>query len=102
MKKHNNKEEQFYTVWRDDNVEVVKMAAFRFLEEARAYCEDKTRGYDEVVDGDNDYEGHPNNFAYEIYKGEPVEEFLDEDGEVDDEKTIYKEPVYRTKQFYCD
>lgn len=32
---------------------MVKMAAFRFLEEARAYCEDKTRGYDEVADGDN-------------------------------------------------
>ena len=29
------------------------MAAFRFLEEAKAYCEDKTRGYDEVADGDN-------------------------------------------------
>lgn len=44
MKKHNNKEEQFYTVWRDDNVEVVKMAAFRFLEEAQGVLRGQDKG----------------------------------------------------------
>ncbi len=91
-----------FTVYYNNNVEVFKIKEFPTLEEAKAYCDDETRGYDEVADGDNDYEGRSNNFRYEVYDGEPIEEFFDEDGEVDDEKTVFKEPVYQTKQYYCD
>lgn len=83
-----------YSVWYNNNIEVTKMAEFDTLEEAKAYCEAETKGYDEVADGDNDYEGRSNNFRYEVYEGEPVEEV---DGE-----TISNDPVYQTKQYYCD
>lgn len=84
-----------YTVWLDNNVESNKVAEFKTLEEAKAYCNGEVAGHDEVADGDNDYECRGNNFHYEVYEGEPINFVYDEDGEC-------KEPVYRTRQYYCD
>lgn len=36
-----------------------------------------------------------NNFAYEVYEGDPI--ILDEDGDIAETKDC----VYRTKQYYC-
>lgn len=90
-----------YTVWCNNNVESNKVSEFETLEEAKAYCDNNTDGYDEVADGDNCYEGRSNNFRYEVYEGEPVEIAYDEDGEVDEEKNRPKDAVYQTKQYYC-
>ncbi len=83
-----------YTVWYNNNVENNKVAEFEALDEAKAYCNDNTEGYDEVADGDNDYEGRSNNFRYEVYEGEPIE--TASDGE-----DIIKDAIYQTKQYYC-
>lgn len=91
-----------FTVWRDNNVEIVKEAEFGTLEEAKAYCDGETAGRNEVDDRDNDYEGRSTNFRMEVYEGDPIEFAYDDNGDVDDDKTIYKEPVYTTKQYYCD
>ena len=90
-----------YTVWYNNNVESIKVAEFDTLKEAEAYCVNNTDGYDEVADGDNCYEASSNSFCYEIYDGEPIEIAYDEDGEVDDERTVQKDAVYQTKQHYC-
>lgn len=91
-----------FTVWRDDNVEITKEAEFDTLQEAKEFCDGETAGCDEVDDRDNDYEGRSNNFHYEVYDGEPIDFVYDDNGDVDDEKTTYKEPVYQTKLYYCD
>lgn len=90
-----------FTVWYNNNVEVLKAAEFGTFEEAKAFCDTQTAGYDEVADGDNDYEGRCNNFCYEVYDGEPIVEVFDEDGEIDDEKTTFSPVIYQTGQFYC-
>lgn len=89
-----------FTIWYNNNVECTKVAEFDTLDEAKEYCKAETIGYDEVADGDNGYDGRSNNFRYEVYEGEPVVELLDEDGDVCDEKTIFKKPVFQTKQYY--
>ncbi len=86
--------EKKYTVWYNNNVESNKVAEFDTLNEAKVYCKDNTEGYDEVADGDNDYEGRSNNFRYEVYDGEPIETTSDGDG-------IFKGAIYQTEQYYC-
>lgn len=68
-----------YSVYYNNNVECNKVAEFATLDEAKAYCTENTKGYDEVCAGDN----------YII---------LDEDGDVAE----FKNTVYETEQFYCD
>lgn len=85
---------QKYTVYLDTNVQSTKMAEFDTLEQAKAYCDSETKGHDEVADTDNAYEGRGNNFAYEVYHGEPVE--------VIDGEPSPKPSVYRTRQYYFD
>ena len=84
-----------YSVYYDRNVESCQVAEFDTLEEAVAYCERETAGYTEVGPNDNCYEGRGNNFAYEVYEGDPI--ILDEDGDIAEAKDC----VYRTKQYYC-
>jgi hypothetical protein len=86
-----------YSVYYNNNVEVNKVAEFDTLKEAKEYCAEETEGCDEVCDGDNCYEGHSNNFHYEVYEGDSCA-ILDEDGDV----VEFKDPVYETKYFYCD
>lgn len=86
---------QFKVYW-NNTVEINLVADFDSLDEAKQYCTDNTKGYDEVGDNDNCWEGRSNNFHYEVYDGD--KEILDEDGDVVD----FNEPVYETKQFYCD
>lgn len=93
---------RYYTVWLDNNVESNKVAEFETLQEAKEYCDGETAGRVNVDDRDNDYESHGNNFHLEVYEGEPIDFVYDEDGEVGDEKATYKEPVYQTRQYYCD
>ena len=84
-----------YSVYYNRNVESCQVAEFDTMEEAVAYCERETAGYTEVGTNDNCYEGRGNNFAYEVYEGDPI--ILDEDGDIAEEKDC----VYRTKQYYC-
>lgn len=84
-----------YSVYYDRNVESCQVAEFDTLEEAIAYCQRETAGYTEVGPNDNCYEGRGNNFAYEVYEGDPI--ILDEDGDIAETKDY----VYRTKQYYC-
>ena len=84
-----------YSVYYDRNVESCQVAEFDTMEEAVAYCERETAGYTEVGPNDNCYEGRGNNFAYEVYEGDPI--ILDEDGDIAETKDC----VYRTKQYYC-
>lgn len=84
-----------YIVYYNRNVESCQVAEFDTLEEAVAYCERETAGYTEVGSNDNCYEGRGNNFAYEVYEGDPI--ILDEDGDIAETKDY----VYRTKQYYC-
>ena len=86
---------QFKVYW-NNTVEINLVADFDTLDEAKQYCTDNTKGYGEVGDNDNCWEGRSNNFHYEVYDGD--KEILDEDGDVVD----FNEPVYETKQFYCD
>ena len=86
-----------YSVYYNNNVEVNKVAEFETLKEAKEYCAEETEGCDEVCDGDNCYEGHSNNFHYEVYEGD-ICAILDEDGDV----VEFKDSVYETKYFYCD
>ena len=53
-----------YSVYWNNNVECNKVAEFFTLDEAKAYCTENTKGYDEVCAGDNCYEGRSNNFHY--------------------------------------
>ena len=46
-----------YSVYWNNNVECNKVAEFATLDEAKAYCTENTKGYDEVCAGDNCYEG---------------------------------------------
>ena len=85
-----------YSVYYDRNVESFQVAEFDTLEEAVAYCQRETAGYTEVGPNDNCYEGRGNNFAYEVYEGDPI--ILDEDGDISEAK----ECVFRTKQYYCE
>lgn len=85
-----------YSVYYNNNVECKKVAEFDSLEEAKAYCAENTKGYDEIGDGDNCYEGRSNNFRYEVYEGDSCI-VLDEDGDVAD----FKDTVYETEQYYC-
>ena len=85
-----------FKIYWNNTVEINLVADFDTLEEAKAYCEENTKEYDPVEDGDNCWEGLSNNFHYEVYDGE--KEILDEDGDVVD----FNEPVYMTNQFYCD
>ena len=85
-----------YSVYYNNNVEMNKVAEFDTLEEAKAYCVENTKGYDEIGDGDNCYEGRSNNFRYEAYEGDSYV-VLDEDNEVSD----FKDCVYQTEQYYC-
>lgn len=86
-----------YSVYYNNNVECNKVAEFDTLDEAKAYCVENTKDYDEIGDGDNCYEGRSNNFHYEVYEGDSYV-ILDEDGDVADFKT----PVYQTEQYYCN
>lgn len=86
MKKHQ--------IYYNNSVEINNVAEFDTLDEAKQYCTDNTKGYDEIGDKDNCWEGRSNNFHYEVYDNE--KEILDEDGDVVD----FKEPVYMTKQYY--
>lgn len=90
-----------YTVWYNNNVEVLKAAEFGTFEEAKAFCDNETAGYDKVSDGDTDYDGLSNSFCFEVYEGEPIVEVFDDDGEIDDEKTTLAPVIYCTEQFYC-
>ena len=83
-----------YQIYYNNTVEINNVAEFATLDEAKQYCTDNTKGYDEIGDNDNFWEGRSNNFHYEVYDGE--KEILDEDGDVVD----FKEPVYMTKQYY--
>lgn len=85
-----------YYIYYNNNVEVNKVAEANTLDEAKAYCTENTKGYDEIGDNDNCWEGRSNNFHYEVYDGD--KEILDEDGDVVD----INEPVYETSQFYCE
>lgn len=85
-----------YSVYYDRNVEIFQVAEFDTLEEAIAYCQRETAGYTEVGPNDNCYEGRGNNFAYEVYEGDPI--ILDEDGDIAETKDY----VYRTEQYYCE
>lgn len=78
------------------NVEFNEVAEFDNLDEAKQYCEENTREYEEVGDNDNYYEGRSNNFCYEVYEGDYA--ITDEDGDVVD----FKDPVFCTNRFYCD
>ncbi len=73
-----------------------KVAEFATLEEAKVYCVENTKDYDEVCAGDNCYEGRSNNFCYEVYEGDSYI-ILDENGDVAD----LKDCVYQTEQYYC-
>ena len=84
---------QFKVYW-NNTVEINLVADFDTLDEAKQYCTDNTKGYDEIGDKDNCWEGRGNNFHYEVYEGDY--EIKDEDGDVVD----FKEPVYVTKQYY--
>lgn len=85
-----------YSVYYNNNVEYNKVAEFYTLDEAKAYCNKNTEGYNEIGDDDNCYEGRSNNFCYEVYEGDnPI--IVDEDGDVAD----LKPSVYQTKQYYC-
>lgn len=77
-----------YSVYYNNNVECNKVAEFATLDEAKAYCTENTKGYDEVCAGDN---------CYEVYEGDNYI-ILDEDGDVAE----FKNTVYETEQFYCD
>lgn len=68
-----------YSVYYNNNVECNKVAEFANIGEAKAYCTENTKGYDEVCAGDNCYEGRSNNFRYEVYEGDSCF-VLDEDG----------------------
>ena len=83
-----------YQIYYNNTVEINNVAEFDTLDEAKQYCTDNTKGYDEIGDKDNCWEGRSNNLHYEVYDGE--KEILDEDGDVVD----FKEPVYMTKQYY--
>ena len=85
-----------YWIYYNNNVEYNKVAECETLEEAKAYCTENTKGYDEVCNGDNCYEGRSNNFRYEVYEGEYI--IKNEDGEVVD----FKDSVYETPQFYTE
>lgn len=85
-----------YYIYYNNNVEVNKVAEANTLDEAKVYCTENTKGHDEIGDNDNCWEGRSNNFHYEVYDGE--KEILDEDGDV----VVLNEPVYETKQYYCD
>lgn len=85
-----------YYIYYNNNVEVNKVAEANTLDEAKAYCTENTKGYDEIGDNDNCWDGRSNNFHYEVYDGD--KEILDEDGDVVD----INEPVYETSQFYCE
>lgn len=84
-----------YLVFYNNNVECNQVAEFDTLEEAKAYCTENTKGYDEVCVGDNCYEGSGNNFCYEVYEANYI--ISTEDGEV----TGFKDTIYKTEQFYC-
>ena len=86
-----------YSVYWNNNVECNKVAEFATLDDAKAYCTEKKKGYDEVCAGDNRYEGRSNNFRYEVYEGDNYI-ILDEDGDVAE----FKNTVYETEQFYCN
>ena len=86
-----------YSVYYYNNVECNKVAEFATLDEAKAYCAENTKDYDEVCAGDNSYEGRSNNFRYEVYEGDSYAIF-DEDGEV----TSLKDSIYETKSFYSE
>lgn len=83
-----------YQIYYNNTVEINNVAEFDTLDEAKQYCTDNTKWYDEIGDKDNCWEGRSNNFHYEVYDGE--KEILDEDGDIVD----FKEPVYMTKQYY--
>ena len=83
-----------YQIYYNNTVEINNVAELDTLDEAKQYCTDNTKGYDEIGDKDNCWEGRSNNLHYEVYDGE--KEILDEDGDVVD----FKEPVYMTKQYY--
>lgn len=85
-----------YSVYYNRNVESCQVAEFGTLEEAIAFCKNETEGYDKVCPGDNCCEGRGNNFAYEVYEGDPI--ILDEDGDIAETKDY----VYRTEQYYCE
>lgn len=85
-----------YQVYWNINVEINKVAEFDTLQEAKKYCYENTKGYNEVCAEDNSWEGRSNNFCYEVYDG--IKEILDEDGDVVD----IKEQVYETEHFYFD
>lgn len=83
-----------FKVYWNNTVEINLVADYGTLEEAKAYCEENTKECDPVEDCDNCWEGRSNNFHYEVYDGE----ILDEGGDDVD----FNEPVYMTNQFYCD
>lgn len=85
-----------YKVYWNINVECNEVAEFDTLDEAKQYCDENTKSYDEVGDEDNCYENRSNNFCYEVYEGDYF--IKDEDGNIVD----FKEPVYSTNRFYCD
>lgn len=85
-----------FKVYWNNTVEINLVADFDTLDEAKRYCTENTKGCDEIGDNDNCWEGRSNNFHFEVYDGEM--EILDEDGDVVD----LNEPVYETKQFYCN
>ena len=68
-----------YSVYWNNNVECNKVAEFATLDEAKAYCTENTKGYDEVCTGDNCF-------------------VLDENGDVAE----FENTVYETEQFYCN
>ena len=71
-------------------VENNMVADFDTLAEAKHYCDENTKDYEECT---GDYERCCDNFCYEVYDGE--KDILDEDGNVVD----FHEPVYETAYF---
>ena len=72
-------------------VENNMVADFDTLDEAKHYCDENTKEYEECT---GNCEICSDNFCYEVYDGE--KDILDEDGNVVD----FHEPVYETAYFW--
>ena len=83
-----------FKVYYNNNVEVNFIKDFDTFKEAKRFCADSVKGYDEVCDNDNSYEGRGNNFHYEVFDGDY--EKMDENGEV----VEINDPIYTTKRYY--
>lgn len=84
------------------NVETVFAGDFSTLAEAKRFCRGEIKGRAPLDAADNCHDGKGGVYCLDVFDGSPVVEFMDEDGEIDDARTIFRDPVYSTPLVYED